>query len=144
MWRAGVPVSGHQLHIPTCPPTVEEILAAHAAALARWQAAGPTSYRCVIDWGPLRPAPTMYDVTVVEGHTMAVAPARIEGEAPPPPVDQAVLDSVPGTIEEVFARLATEVLGDGAKASYDASFGYPTYVLTGGHTIAIVEFEATR
>ena len=142
MWQAGVPVTGRQLHIPTCPQTIDDILAAHADARARWRAAGIMSYEFTLNWSPARPAPTtFFRVTVVDGQTTAVVPAQIGGEPPPPSVEQSVLDAVPGTIDEVFQRLETEILAEGVHASYHQELGYPDWVAIAEQEISISEFD---
>jgi Family of unknown function (DUF6174) len=137
MWTAGPAVTGRQLHIPICPPTTEDLLAELDTARTRWAAAGIDDYELDLIWSPTLPGPTMFRITVADGHTTSVVRLDESHKPGPAVTDPSILESVPTTVEEVFDWLAAEIPVRELRASYHPDLGHPDWISGGTDQISV-------
>jgi hypothetical protein len=106
-----------------CPAGTVDGASALAAARARWEQAGPSSYEFVMTWQIFNDTHGDYRIAVADGMPLSIErsdgtrldPARVEGD-------------LPRTIDELFDALTREISADSFAATYDPRLGYPTSV----------------
>ena len=135
-------MSGRQLHIPTCPPTTDDLLAELEAARGRWDAAGIDDYEMDVFWGPLGPEWIRHRITVVDGQPTSVVIVDENGEPVGPQQDPAVLAALPATVEEIFDWLAAALPVQELTVTYDDADGHP-HGAYGGTTEIDIELRPT-
>jgi hypothetical protein len=117
-------VNGRELHLPTCPPTTEDQLVELDAARARWEAAGIDDYEVDVLWSHSGPE-SRYLITVVDGETTSIVTLGDNGQPVASEQNSAVLDALPGTVEEFFDWLAAELATQDLTVIYDEADGHP-------------------
>jgi hypothetical protein len=123
-WQ-GVP-RRNATRMDACPPSGADGADELADQRAMWQTTDITDYEFVVFWGGFNAANGYHKLTVFGGQSARLEPldlARFEGLTPEE--QQAAMDSVPATIDEVFGVLARADTAAWMHVEYHPELGYP-------------------